>query len=142
MIIKIDLDKLKGLVEEAGNIVFTKESEGALLELLDLQLQLENAITEAKTNIEAAALELNPSFKSVIGEQVKVAYRAYGTRYKIDESYLDKLPKDLYTTRTRYYPKSDEIDRYSDEKGGLPLGVITLDRPKQISFKRKVGDEV
>jgi len=111
MIIKIDLDKLKGLVEEAGNIVFTKESEGALLELLDLQLQLENAITEAKTNIEAAALELN-------------------------------LPKDLYTTRTRYYPKSDEIDRYSDEKGGLPLGVITLDRPKQISFKRKVGDEV
>lgn len=137
MIIKIDTDKIAQLESKGTSILISQDGEKVLAELLEIQETIEEAISGVKQSLEEAALEIDPNFSSIQGELVKVSYRAYGSKYKIDQSQIKNLSEELYTTKVLYSPNSKEIDKFYKEKGALPLGVEVPERKKQISIKRK-----
>lgn len=136
MIIKIE--NLQQLVADGDKIMLEPGAEEVLAQILDLEKKITDAKTEIKEKLRVAALALNPNFKSIQGDKIKVAFQSYGARYKIDESLINTVPKEFYETKISYSPNGDVIEQFANEhKGGLPMGVIEVDRPKQISFSLK-----
>ena len=133
--VTIDIAKLGKLVREAEQIVFTPEAEKTLIELLEMRAIVDAAYQEAKERIEKAALDLDPNFKSVQGDRVKVAYRTFGNIFTVDPSYVDKLPEGLVKKTERYTPVTKAIQEYIDKHGKPPLGVNFADRKASITIK-------
>lgn len=140
MKITIDLDQIQSWVAEAEQITVTPQAERAILDLYKMEAQIGLAIKEAKERIKESALELTPDFKLVHGDNISVAYRAYGSRFAIDESYLNTVPKDLYKVKTTISPIPKEVELYGDAHDGkLPMGIIEKDRVKQVVITVKKG---
>jgi len=133
----IDIQKLAKLVVDADKIFLTPEGEEVLMQLLDIRQQVEDAINAAKKKLEETALKVDPNFSSIQASNVKVYYRAFGARYKIDESLIDKLPKNLYETSIKFNAVAKEIEKYAEENKGLPQGIIEAERTKTITFSLK-----
>ena len=140
---QINIEKLSKLVLEADKIFIDPSGEDVLVQLLELQGQVETAIEEAKKKLEEAAMRLNPDFRSIQADRVKVYYREYGSKYYIDESLISQVPKDLYTTTVKHAADGKAIDKWVDQNKGLPLGVKESERTKKISFtlKEKEGHD-
>lgn len=136
---QIDIEKLKDLVVKADDIFLTPEGEKVLVQLLEMQDQVENAIVEAKAKLEAAALKANPNFSSIQANQIKVYYRAFGSKYYIDENQINLAPKELYTSEEKVVYKIDTkaVDKWIDQHGGLPTGINEVERKKTLSFGLK-----
>lgn len=133
----INIENLDNLKLKADKIFISPEGEEVLIQLLDLRQQVEDAIDVAKTKLEEKGLELDPNFNSIQASKVKVYYRAFGARYKIDPSFVDQLPKNLYKTSTKYDAVAEEIEKYVEGNKGLPLGIIEADRTKTLTFSLK-----
>lgn len=134
---QINIEKLKDLIQDADKIFLGPEGEEVLLQLLEIEKQVELAIEAAKLKLEETALKLDPNFSSIQSDKIKVYYRSYGSRYAIDESNIDMLPKDLYETKTSYSVNTEAVDRYIEEHKGVPIGIIEKERPKSLSFSVK-----
>jgi hypothetical protein len=134
---QIDIEKLAGLTQDAGKIFLTADGEDVLVQLLEIQQQVEAAIDAAEATLEQAALAIDPNFTSIQADKIKVFYRAYGTKYTIDESQLPEVPKELYTTKTTYLPDSKAIEKWVDEHKGLPVGIVEKERNKSLKFTLK-----
>lgn len=141
MQVTIDLSVLDNLTAEAGKIFIDPKSEETLVKLLELQKQVEDAITDAKAVLEQAALEIDPNFSSIQADKIKVYYRSYGSRYRIDESLIDQVPADLYSKKISYNPIAEAIEKYTTEHKGMPVGVIETERPKSLSFSLKAKQD-
>ena len=134
---EIQIEKLNDLVSQADKILISAEAEKVLEQLLKLQTQVEEAVKMAKDKIEKKALELNPDFKSIQGDRVKIFYRAYGAKYRIDPNNSVYLPTHFYKVSKRYDVIAEEVDKWVEENGGLPLGINEIDRPKSLSISLK-----
>ena len=137
MRLSVDTEELKNLAFEGKSIFLKPEGEQALLRLLELKETIEAAIDEAKKVLEEEALKLDLNFKSIQADNVRVYYRSYGSRYKLDESKLEFIPKEFYTAHTSYTVDVKKIEAFAREKGGLPDGILEIERPKQLTFSRK-----
>lgn len=137
----INLDKLTQLTADAGHIFLKSEGEEVLIQLLEIQKQVEDAITEAKNILEKTALSVDPNFSSIQGNKVKVYYRAYGTRYYLDEAQANMAPKELYTVETKVVTKVDAkaVEKWVKEKGGMPVGIKEAERNKSLTFSLKTN---
>lgn len=136
---QIDVEKLAQLTADADKIFLSSDGEQVLVDLLTIQQQVEAAIDAAKAKLEETGKKLNPDFSSIQGDKVKVYYRQYGSKYKLDEALIKYVPAKLYTSKTVYSPDAKAIEEYIDEHKGLPQGVLTPERPKTISFSLKKG---
>lgn len=135
----IEIENLSKLVADSGKIFLTSDAEDSLVQLLEIQKQVEDAIDEAKATLEKAALATDPNFSSIQSDKVKVFYRQYGARYKIDESLIEEMPAEFYQTKTNYSPNVEAIETWIEEHKGMPYGIIEVDRPKSLSFSLKNG---
>lgn len=134
---KIDIEKLEKLKLDADKIFLEPEGEKVLVELLEIQGQVEAAIEEAKVKLEESALKINPNFTSIQADKVKVFYREYGTKYYVDESQAELVPEGLVTERKSYSVDSKAVDKWVDDKGGMPTGIKEVERKKSLSFSLK-----
>jgi hypothetical protein len=139
MKIEVDIDKISQLVKKSTDIFLSPEGENELVELYKLQEMIEKAIHDAKANLAKKALKLDPDFRSIQGDKVKVAYRAYGSRYRIDLSLLQQLPGNFYKSKTTYSPIPSEVDQFVNEHGTPPMGIIENTREKQLQVTIKKG---
>src|SRR4030042_89039 len=114
---EIQIEKLGELVEKADKIFITAEGEQVLVDLLDVQRQVEEAIDTAKKKLEETALKINPNFTSIQADKIKVYYRTYGAKYRIDESHVSDLPKEFFETKQVYSANSEAIDQFVEKKG-------------------------
>ena len=136
----IDIERLDNLVSNADQILIRPEAEQVLLQLLDIQEQVESALKEAKKKIEESALRINPNFKSIKADNIKVYYRQYGQKYRLDESYLPQISKELYKLKTAYSVISKAVDEWTDQHGGLPVGIREAEREKSLTFSKRDKD--
>jgi len=135
MTISINLDEVGQWVDQSKDFSLTREAENAIANLLQLQEQIDDALKLAKSMIEKQALEYNPNFTAIKGDKIRVIYRVYGGRYKIDEQFLSVLPRELYKTLIRHTPNTKEIDTLiENHEGKIPAGILEVDREKQISI--------
>lgn len=133
----IDLEQLDKLVVESDQIFLTADGEKVLIKLLEIQKQVEDAIESAEKKLEEAGLKIDPNFSSIQSNKIKVYYRFFGSRYKVDQALVDQLPKNLYKIMTKYNAIPDEIEKYAEENKGLPLGILEIERKKQLHFADK-----
>jgi len=141
MKITVDLENIKNLVTDSKDIFLDPKAEDTIIELLDLQETVNNAVDEAKKLLEGEALKLNPNFSSIRSDKIKVFYRAYGARFLIDQSKLEQLPKELYSTEIKVKAVIKEIEKYEKENETLPDGIIEKDRTKSISISKIGGKD-
>lgn len=134
---QIDIEKLKELTADAGKIFLTPTGEETLVQLLEIQAQVEAAIDEAEKTLEEAALKLDPNFTSIQADKIKVFYRAYGSKYYIDETRIAEVPKELYTEKISYSLDSKGVEKWAEEHKGLPIGVVEKERTKSLKFTLK-----
>lgn len=136
---QIDLEKLNELVVKSDEIFLAPAGEKVLIKLLEIQDQVEKAIDEAKAKLEAVALKANPNFSSIQANQVKVYYRAFGSKYYIDNEQLHLAPKELYATEEKitYRIDTKAVDKWIDQHGGMPAGIREVERNKTITFSLK-----
>jgi len=137
MKITIDTSNVQALVKRGKDIFLEPQAEDALLQLLELQDSIDEAIKTAKEELIEAGLKRNPNFSSIRSDRLKIMYRAYGQQYFVDESNLDKLPADFYTKKKKiwYTVNTKAINQQLKETGKLPLGIVEVERTKQISLK-------
>ena len=140
----IEIETLDQLVTDADKIFLTPEGEKTLVKLLKLQEQIENAITEAETRLEATALKLNPDFNSIQADKIKVYYRAYGSKYYLDEMQIDLTPKELYgaKVKTVYTIDTKAVEKWTNEHKGMPVGIKEVERKKSLKFSLKEKPEI
>lgn len=134
-VLTVDLDDLGKLAYDGQNVVLEPEAEQALIQLLELQKRVNEAVDNAKSMVEQRALEHNPNFTSVQASKLKVGYQFFGMKYSIDNEHLDDLSQEFYKTETKYSPVSAAIDKYVKDEGKLPLGIIERERSKTITIK-------
>lgn len=140
---QINIEELDSLVKKADEIFLTPEGEKVLVKLLSLQEQIEQAIDEAKFRLADAALKVNPNFKSIQSDKIKVAYRSFGQKYYVDETQLDLAPKELYeaVTKVSYVVDAKKVDEWVDKNKGMPAGIKEVEREKKITFSLKVNEK-
>lgn len=136
---EIKIENLNQLVADADKILIQPEAEKVLIELLNLQDQIEQAIKTAKLTIEKKALEINPNFKSITSNNLRVNYRQYGAKYRIDEANFSYLPPNFYKESKRYDVIAEEVEKWCETNKGLPVGINEIERPKSLSFTIKGG---
>lgn len=140
MKITIDTDEIAILVNEADEIFIDPNGEERLLKLLEIEQMVKNAVDDAKDKLEAKALEINPNFRSIRGDLVKVSYRAFGSAYDYDEKQLDHLVEyDFIQRNNKYTLNTKAIKAYIKEVGHLPSGITPKPRPKKIVIKGQDG---
>lgn len=138
----IDIESLDQLVLDSDKIFLTPAGEKTLVKLLKIKGQIEDAITSAEKKLEETALKLNPNFTSIQADKIKVYYRAYGSRYYIDESQIAFIPKELYAAKTMYRADAKAIEKWSEEHKGMPAGIREAERQKSLKFSLKDEPEI
>jgi hypothetical protein len=139
----IDTANITKLVQDADRIFLAPEAEKNLIELLELRAKVEVAIDEAKVNLEAAALKSDPNFSSLSSDNIKIYYRAFGSRWSPDMALIDYLPKDYYSIETKIKLDPKKIEKHIKDTGKVPAGITEIERKKQLTFsyKSEVQDE-
>lgn len=136
---KIEIEKLDELVDKSGDIFISVDGEKVLVQLLDIQEQVDQAITKAKEILETKALAIDPNFSSINGDEIKVSYRYYGAKYYIEDDKIDQVPADLYKVTKRYSVNTKELEQYIEEKSGVPVGIREVERKKSMNIAKKRG---
>lgn len=137
---QIDIEKIGELVKNSDKIFLKPEAEENLIKLLELRNQIDKAIDEAKVLLESKAMEIDQNFTSLVGDKVKIYYRSFGSRWIPDESLLEYLPKDYYTTETKIKLDTKKVEKHIKDTGKIPAGVKEVERPKSITFSYKGED--
>lgn len=139
MIVTIDLEKLTNLEKDADGIFMSPEGGEVLATICELEAKLKEAREKAEAILELTALKLDPEFKSIRNDKVKVYYRAYGAKYYIDEALIASTPKELYTSEVKYKVDTKAVEKWTDEHKGMPTGVVEVERKSSLSFSLKKG---
>lgn len=139
MVITIDLSALDNLENRADGIFLSSDGEHTLYQICLLEQKIEEARKLAEQKLEEKAIAINPNFKSIQGNDIKVSYRQYGSKYYIDETQIAKTPTELYKIETKYKVDTKAVEKYIDTNKGIPVGIIEIDRPKKLSFGLKKG---
>lgn len=140
MLITINTEEIAKLVEKSGEVFLSNEGEEHLVNLLTAHKQLTDAIVEAKEKIAEEAAKISPNFKSITSDRLKISYRTYGAKFKLDESFADQVPKELIQKRVSYSINATAVEKYAEEHD-LPVGIIENDRKPQLSVSLKKEDE-
>lgn len=124
------------LVADGSDIQLTPDAEEKLIQLLDIQAKVEEAVKTVKANLEQAGLEIDPNFKSAHSDKIRIGYRYFGSQYAVDESRVSELPTEVYETKTSYSVNKKGLDAYLKQHESLPLGIVEKDRKKTITITR------
>jgi len=135
--ITVDLDELKQLVQDSGQIFLKADGEQALLRLLELQELINGAVDQARSTLEEEALRLNPNFTCIKADNLSVHYRCFGPKYELVEQLLPELEPSLYITRSSCSVNTKAVEAILKTTGELPRGVIERERSKRITFATK-----
>ena len=131
----INLDSIDSFVKKGKGFVFKREAEEEILKLLKLRDLLDEKIKEVKEGIEKAGKSIDPSFKGVIGENLRATYRVFGERYAYDKY----NPPDEGFLKTITFSKVDsaKVDEHVEKTDELPKGIVLKERIPTISFTLK-----
>lgn len=136
-IITVDLDEASQLATEGGKYVFKREAEEAILKLMELRDAIDEQISKVKEDITRAGLSIDPSFKGVVGHNVKAIYRVFGEKYDYELGNRDDLFMLGFLKKNEQYKvDSKKVDEYFKAHNKLPDGVRVKERAPVISLTR------
>lgn len=137
--VSINPATLVKVAEDSREIVINPGSEKALLKLLAIQREVNDAVEAVKSEIERRALEFNPNFRAIKGERVKITYSASGAKYRATGEALRHSPK-YWQKRTTWSLNTKALDEHLARRGNLPAGIASVERKKTIRISEVVPD--
>ena len=136
----IDIEKIQAITK-GDEIFLSPEGEKALLDIIEVENQIKEVKDRIKQQLEQTGLKVNPNFKMIQGDKIRVYYRSFGSRYFIEPGREKEVPAELVEEKVSLKLNIKELDKWVTEKGALPFGVAESDRNKQITFRlRKEAD--
>lgn len=126
-------EDLTAFVKQGKELVFKKEAENAIIELLKRRNEIDLALAEIKKGIEEAGMLVSKDFRGVIGSKVKAIYRVYGEKYEYDWTRREELG-DFLRSKTYYNVISPKVDEYLEKNKKLPDGITEKQRSPVISL--------
>lgn len=134
--IVLDSEEIVRLCHTAEGFAMDASSEEALCKLLDIQDKVNELVENVKQNIVDIALVVDSDFTSIVGDKVKLEYRAYGSEYAVSDM-------SLLNSSFKKTSKKEELDvkavkEYEEFTGRLPDGVVRKERKRVLTIKRKV----
>lgn len=125
MKVTIDLGKLKKMVAEGEKIFLNPEAGEALRAILEAEEQIEQIKEEAKKRLAELAFKLNPNFKSISSDTVRVSVRSFGAKYYVDETQLDLIPPELFRTEVDVIAPNASFSKVKEllEKNNITIKV-------------------
>lgn len=137
IVVKLDTAALVEATEKAGQLVFNPSAEDAIVKVLHIQQQVNEAVEAIKAEIERQGLAVNPNFTSVVSDKLKVNYSASGAEFGYDATKRKRFPAPLFTKKVTYSPNSKEIKKYREKTGKWPAHVFVNERKKTIRISLK-----
>ena len=127
-IITIDKSKIELIKEKAGEITLTADAETELRKVLEFKKLAEDLydFVQAKLGI----LMDEQKLKKIVAGDVVIRYSFHGERFSVGEATPEQFTKKVEYLKAN----TEEIDKYVDEKGELPSGVILKDRAAKASI--------
>lgn len=117
--------------------MFNPSAEDAIVKVLQIQQQVNEAVEAIKAEIERQGLAVNPNFASVVSDKLKVNYSASGAEFGYDATKRKRFPAPLFTKKVTYSPNSKEIKKYREKTGKWPAHVFVNERKKTIRISLK-----
>ena len=133
----ITYDNLDLLVQGSNEICINPKGEEILTKLLLLKDAVDIAIDKCKNQLSVAIQEIDPDLSSISSDKVKLMYRVWGAKYRLDDTLIDSIDEKFYTKKETYSPNATEIDKEIKTNGVLPNGIIINERTKSVSITLK-----
>jgi hypothetical protein len=132
--ITIDLDRVAQLKQAGKDYVFEAGAEAALVELLQMQASVDEAVDYARHAVAEAGLALSPDFSGVQSDKLRANYSFHGSIYTVVAGEADP---EFAVKKVSYSPLRDAIEHYAETHGMLPVGVIKNERVKSMTLTLK-----
>ena len=136
LVVRVNTAELLSTENDGKDIVMNPDAEDAIIKLLSIQRQVNDAVDQLKAEIERRVLAYNPNFTSVKGSKVKINYQAAGAKYKGETK--NHCPK-YWTKKVTWAINSKAVDEYYAKYYRLPAGIKAVERKKTIRIS-EVGD--
>ena len=137
IVINTDPKTLLEKSEVASKVAISKEGVDALVQILEWQKQIEETLDTLKLLIPLYADEFMPGFLGVIdkSKRLSVIYRAYGSKYMIEDQ---QLAQGFLQEKVTWEVNTDKVEEYKFNHGGeLPDGIKERERSKKLSIELK-----
>lgn len=138
MKISIDTGKFKLPKREPdkkGLLPLSDTDEKILKKVIEAKAAIQAVEDDLKEKMAARLQEMGPNVTGFRGVAVKIGYRFFGAKYRIDDTLVSQLDPAFYSSKTSYSPQTKAIEKFEESTGNLPLGVDRRDRNKTITIK-------
>lgn len=133
-------DDLEVIKKEGEDFALNPDAEPYLERLEEYKQAIEDIEDYLKEKIFEVGFAINPNFKGVQGDKVRIMARKYGAKYKFVLNKREKLEPFL-TKKEWYNVDSDKVDQYLEEVGELPDGIYEADREPKVSISLKDNED-
>ncbi len=131
LIVKINPTEIFQTQNEGKDFIVNPNAEKAIIRLLEIQSEVNNAVELLKSEIERQALEFNPNISAIKGEKIKINYSAAGAKYK-DNGEAKFHSSKFWTKKTTWSINSKAVDEHRTKYYRLPAGIAEVERKKTI----------
>lgn len=133
--ITINLENLEHLTKTADGVFLAPEGEKELLAFLSLKRSMEAAEEAIKKTLQEAADKVAPNLSVLESDNLRIAFRFYGSRYDFDENQIDPSFTEV---EEKIKLNTKLVDKYTMEHAGeLPEGVSEKERTKSVVITEK-----
>lgn len=131
LVVKINPTEIFQAQNEGKDFIVNPDAENAIIRLLEIQAEVNNAVELLKSEIERQALEFNPNFSAIKGEKIKINYSAAGSKYK-DNGEAKFHSSKFWKKKTTWPIDSKAVDEHRAKYYRLPAGIAEVERKKTI----------
>lgn len=134
--IRTNAEKILQLTEDGKKLLVDPTAEKAIIQLLEYQEKVEEAISQLKTFLQEAGETILPNFKGVDSGLLRIMNREYGSKYKFSGGV--KADDAFVVTKQVSSIDTKAVDDYYNATGELPEGIEpNTDRSKILSITLK-----
>lgn len=131
-IVKIDLSKVILAKDKAGQIVFTKDAEEELQNLMYAKRTVDAIYDFVQDKISDEMEKQN--ILKIVTSHFSIVRRVFGKKYALDGEANDEFKKEI----SYFTVNSDTVNQYFAEHGELPQGIIMKGREEKIVIKENL----
>lgn len=137
MILKVEIDTrdLVDALNKSGDFINSPEIESSLVELMNIQKTVDEAISQAKEAIyEAGTEKFGDSFKSIRGNKIKFTVAKSGAKYSIkDED--EAVAASWATEEKKFKINTKVVDKAIENGEDVSKALIINDRKDSKTLK-------
>lgn len=139
--IRTNPEKVLALAEDGKKLLLDPTVENSIVQLLEYQTKVNEAVDQVKDFIQSAGEEILPNFKGIEAGKLRLMNREYGSKYK----FTGGVQADTAFVKVKEVSSIDgkAVDDYYKATQELPVGIeANHERTKTMSITIKGQKEI